>query len=171
MGPKDLRTSAIISVTELAEFYGVTADYLPDLSHIENYPNADLHDLHLGDEMIGLLKSGRLKAQRNVVMEREAPEDNELNFEQIRAHEEAHQQARQDSRFSDAKKKKQRFERLNEQTGGEWIKSHSPPIFCTQSWLTDAVIINFWITVLRTPIETRRVLFHVYHGQIPQRQL
>ena len=45
---------------KLAEFYGVTTDYLLGLSDIENHPNADLNDLHLGDKMIELLKSGKL---------------------------------------------------------------------------------------------------------------
>lgn len=47
-------------MVKLAEFYGVTTDYPPGLSDIENHPNADLNDLHLGDKMIELLKSGRL---------------------------------------------------------------------------------------------------------------
>lgn len=56
-GPKDI---SHYSVVKLAEFYGVTTDYLLGLSDMENHPNADLNDLHLGDEMIELLKSGRL---------------------------------------------------------------------------------------------------------------
>lgn len=50
-------------MVKLAEFYGVTTDYLLGLSNIENHPNADLNDLHLGDEMIALLKSGRLNSR------------------------------------------------------------------------------------------------------------
>lgn len=56
-GPKDI---SHYSVVKLAEFYGVTTDYLLGLSDIENHPNADLNDLHLSDKMIDLLKSGRL---------------------------------------------------------------------------------------------------------------
>ncbi len=56
-GPKDISHHSVI---KLAEFYGVTTDYLLGLSAIKNHPNADLNDLHLGDEMIELLKSGRL---------------------------------------------------------------------------------------------------------------
>ena len=56
-GPKDI---SHYSVVKLAEFYGVTTDYLLGLSDIENHPNADLSDLHLSDKMIELLKSGRL---------------------------------------------------------------------------------------------------------------
>ena len=38
----------------------MTADYLLGLSETKNYPNADLADLRLSDEMIDLLKSGRI---------------------------------------------------------------------------------------------------------------
>ena len=45
---------------KLAKFYGVTADYLLGLSETKNHANADLADLHLRDEVIELLKSGRI---------------------------------------------------------------------------------------------------------------
>ena len=54
---KDIGSHAIV---RLAQFYGVTSDYLLGLSDMENHPNADLNDLHLSDEMIDVLKSGRL---------------------------------------------------------------------------------------------------------------
>ena len=54
---KDISHYAII---KLAKFYGVTADYLLGLSQTRNHPNADLADLRLSDDMIELLKSGRL---------------------------------------------------------------------------------------------------------------
>ena len=54
---KDISHYAII---ELAKFYGVTADYLLGLSQTRNHPNADLADLRLSDDMIELLKSGRV---------------------------------------------------------------------------------------------------------------
>ena len=54
---KDIGSHAIV---KLAKFYGVTSDYLLGLSDMENHPNADLNDLHLSDEMIDILKSGRL---------------------------------------------------------------------------------------------------------------
>ena len=38
----------------------MTADYLLGLSEMKNHPNADLADLRLSDEMIDLLKSGRI---------------------------------------------------------------------------------------------------------------
>ena len=40
--------------------YALTADYLLGLSEMKNHPNADLADLRLSDEMIDLLKSGRI---------------------------------------------------------------------------------------------------------------
>ena len=54
---KDISHYALI---RLAKFYGVTADYLLGLSEMKNHPNADLADLRLSDEMIDLLKSGRI---------------------------------------------------------------------------------------------------------------
>ncbi len=38
----------------------MTADYLLGLSETKNHPNADLADLRLSDDMIELLKSGRV---------------------------------------------------------------------------------------------------------------
>ena len=52
---KDISHYALI---KLAKFYRVTADYLLGLSETKNYPNADLADLCLSDDMIELLKSG-----------------------------------------------------------------------------------------------------------------
>ena len=52
---KDISHYALI---KLAQFYGVTADYLLGLTETKNHPNADLSDLRLSDEMIELLKSG-----------------------------------------------------------------------------------------------------------------
>ena len=54
---KDISHYAII---KLAKFYGVTADYLLGRSQTKNHPNADLADLRLSDDMIELLKSGRV---------------------------------------------------------------------------------------------------------------
>lgn len=48
------------AIAELARFYGVSADYLLGLTEMKNYPNTDLHNLHLSDEMIDLLKRGVL---------------------------------------------------------------------------------------------------------------
>ena len=54
---KDISHYALI---KLAKYYGVTADYLLGLTETKSYPNADLADLRLSDEMIDLLKSGRI---------------------------------------------------------------------------------------------------------------
>ena len=50
----------IYAIIKLAKFYGVTADYLLGLSQTRNHPNADLAELRLSDDMIELLKSGRV---------------------------------------------------------------------------------------------------------------
>ena len=54
---KDISHYAIV---KLANFYGVTADYLLGLSEMKNHPNAELNDLHLSDGMIELLKDGQI---------------------------------------------------------------------------------------------------------------
>ena len=54
---KDISHYALI---KLAKFYGVTADYLLGLTETKNPSNADLADLRLSDDMIDLLKSGRI---------------------------------------------------------------------------------------------------------------
>lgn len=48
------------SALTLAKFYSVSTDYLLGLTEIKNRPNAELHELHLSDTMIDLLKSGRI---------------------------------------------------------------------------------------------------------------
>ena len=54
---KDISHYALI---ELAKFYEVTVDYLLGRSQTKNHPNADLADLRLSDDMIDLLKNGRI---------------------------------------------------------------------------------------------------------------
>ena len=54
---KDISPFAIVT---LAKFYGVSSDYLLGLTETKNHPNTALTELHLGDEMIDLLKSGAL---------------------------------------------------------------------------------------------------------------
>ena len=56
---KDISHYALI---KLAKYYGVTADYLLGLTETKSHPNVDLIDLRLSDEMIDLLKSGRIDA-------------------------------------------------------------------------------------------------------------
>ena len=54
---KEISQSALIT---LAGFYGVSTDYLLGLTETKNHPNTELHELRLSDEMIDLLKSGRI---------------------------------------------------------------------------------------------------------------
>ena len=54
---KDISHRAILA---LAKFYGVSADYLLGLTETKNHPNAGLDDLHLSDDTIELLRSGRI---------------------------------------------------------------------------------------------------------------
>ena len=54
---KDISHRAILA---LARFYGVSADYLLGLTETKNHPNADLADLHLNDNTIKLLRSGKI---------------------------------------------------------------------------------------------------------------
>jgi len=54
------RAIRLHSIIKPAEFYGVTTDDLLGLPAIKNHPNTDLNDLHLRDEMVKLLKSGRI---------------------------------------------------------------------------------------------------------------
>ena len=56
-GYKDISPFAIAT---LAEFYGVSTDYLMGLSENKNHPNTDLQALHLSDDMVELLSSGRI---------------------------------------------------------------------------------------------------------------
>ena len=48
------------SIVTQAKYYDVTSDYLLGLSENKNPANADLSDLHLQDDVIAILKSGKL---------------------------------------------------------------------------------------------------------------
>lgn len=48
------------SLVELAKFYGVSADYILCLTENRNPPNTEFTELHLSDDMVELLKSGRI---------------------------------------------------------------------------------------------------------------
>ena len=54
---KDISHYALI---KLAKFYGVTTDYLLGLTETKRHPNAELADLRLSDDMIDVLKEGRV---------------------------------------------------------------------------------------------------------------
>lgn len=48
------------SIATLAQFYGVSTDYLLGLVEQKNHPDAEVLDLHLSDEMIDILQSGKI---------------------------------------------------------------------------------------------------------------
>ena len=56
----DYKDISPYSIVELAKFYGVSTDYLMGVTETKNHPNTNLHDLHLSDDMIALLKSGKI---------------------------------------------------------------------------------------------------------------
>lgn len=45
------------NLVTLANFYGVSTDYLLGLTEQKNHPNADINNLRLSDDMIDLLES------------------------------------------------------------------------------------------------------------------
>ena len=56
----DFKDISPFSIVTLAKFYGVSTDYLLGMTETKNHPDTDLHDLHLSDDMIALLKSGKI---------------------------------------------------------------------------------------------------------------
>ncbi len=56
----DYKDISPFAIATLAEFYGVSADYLMGLSENKKHPNAELQALHLSDGMVELLSSGRI---------------------------------------------------------------------------------------------------------------
>ena len=56
----DYKDISPFAIATLAEFYGVSTDYLLGVTELKNHPNAELHELHLSDAMLELLKSGRI---------------------------------------------------------------------------------------------------------------
>ena len=56
----DYKDISPFSILSLAKYYGVSTDYLMGMTETKNHPNTDLHDLNLSDDMIALLKSGKL---------------------------------------------------------------------------------------------------------------
>ncbi len=51
---KDISHYALI---KLSKFYGVTADYLLDLTETKSHPNGSIADLRLSDDMIEVLEA------------------------------------------------------------------------------------------------------------------
>ena len=46
------------SISLLADYYGVSSDYLMGRTETKNHPNTALHELHLSDDAIDVLKNG-----------------------------------------------------------------------------------------------------------------
>jgi len=46
------------SISLLADYYGVSSDYLMGRTETKNHPNTALHELHLSDDAIEVLKTG-----------------------------------------------------------------------------------------------------------------
>ena len=55
----DVTDLSIYAVTTLAEFYGVTTDYLLSMTENKKRPDAVLSDLHLSDGVVDVLRNGR----------------------------------------------------------------------------------------------------------------
>ena len=55
----DFKDISPFSMAELAKFYGVSTDYLLGLTEQKNHPNTELDALHLGDDAIEVLRTGK----------------------------------------------------------------------------------------------------------------
>ena len=55
----DFKDISPFSMVELAKFYGVSTDYLLGLAEQKNHPNTELDALHLGDDAIEVLRTGK----------------------------------------------------------------------------------------------------------------
>ena len=55
----DFKDISPFSMVELAKFYSVSTDYLLGLTEQKNHPNTELNALHLGDDAIEVLRTGK----------------------------------------------------------------------------------------------------------------
>ena len=55
----DFKDISPFSMVELAKFYSVSTDYLLGLTEQKNHPNTELDALHLGDDAIEVLRTGK----------------------------------------------------------------------------------------------------------------
>ena len=55
----DFKDISPFSMVALAKFYGVSTDYLLGLTEQKNHPNPELEALHLGDDAIEVLRTGK----------------------------------------------------------------------------------------------------------------
>ena len=56
----DYKDISPFSIVTLSEYYGVSTDYLLGVSEMKNHPDTDLAGLHLSDDMMKLLASGKI---------------------------------------------------------------------------------------------------------------
>ena len=56
----DYKDISPFAIATLADFYGVSTDYLMGLTENKNHPNTELQALHLSDDMVTLLSSGKI---------------------------------------------------------------------------------------------------------------
>jgi transcriptional regulator with XRE-family HTH domain len=59
----DYKDISPFAITTLANFYGVSTDYLLGMTESRKHPNTDLSELHLNDDMIELLSSGKINTR------------------------------------------------------------------------------------------------------------
>ena len=59
----DFKDISPFSMVELAKFYSVSTDYLLGLTEQKNHPNTELDALHLGDDAIEVLRTGKFNHQ------------------------------------------------------------------------------------------------------------
>lgn len=59
----DFKDISPFSIVKLAEFYGVTTDYLMGVSNLEKEADAEVRDLRLTNEALNVLKSGRFSGK------------------------------------------------------------------------------------------------------------
>lgn len=57
---EDFKDISPFAIATLARFYGVSTDYLLGLTENKKHPNAELHALHLSDDMVNMLTSGKI---------------------------------------------------------------------------------------------------------------
>lgn len=56
----DYKDISPFNIAILARFYGVSTDYLLGLAEQKNHPDTEVLDLHLSDEMLNILRSGKI---------------------------------------------------------------------------------------------------------------
>lgn len=56
----DYKDISPFNIAILARFYGVPIDYLLGLAEQKNHPDVEVLDLHLSDEMLNILRSGKI---------------------------------------------------------------------------------------------------------------